>query len=204
MVKRSSAGTAFWLLSTVLAGCKVQASDYILVREITTGDLIQAAALLVAALGLVLTALETRRSARQRRVQQIVDLQSKFYGDPDLMEAYYSIEYDRFVYDESFHGSELEKKVDRLLVHFENIGGLFQEGVVSLRELDFVSYNYLMIYQNEQVKRYLEWLDQWYLERGMKEVPFCSFREVGASLEKRKYQRRTAQHSRSSGLLRRH
>ena len=153
----------------------------------TVGDLIQAVALLVAAGGLILTAIETRRSARQRRVQQIVELQHQFYSDADLMDAYYLIEYGEFEYDGNFHGSKLEKSMDRLLVHFESIASLYEAKVVSARELDIVAYNYLVIYQNRGIQQYFDWLDSWYKTRGIKEQPFGTFRAVGAVVERRRF-----------------
>ncbi len=154
---------------------------------ITIGALIQAAALLVAALGLAFNALETRRATHQRRIQQLVDLQHKFYSDAEMLDAYYLIEYGDFTYDVNFHGSDLEKKIDRLLVHFENIATLFQAKVVSLSELDIVAYNYLVIYQNAQIQEYFSWLDTWYERRGIKEKPFEIFRAVGAVVEERRF-----------------
>jgi hypothetical protein len=154
---------------------------------ITIGSLIQTAALLVAALGLIFNALVTRRAARERRIQQLVDLQCQFYSDAALLDAYYLIEYGGFEYDAAFHTSELEKKIDRLLVHFENIASLFEAKVVSLDELDIVAYNYLVIYQNPEIQQYFHWLDSWYKTRGIKERPFDTFRKVGATVEKRRY-----------------
>src|SRR5258706_5517468 len=91
---------------------------------ITIGSLIQTAAFLVAALGLIFNALETRRAARQRRILQLIDLQHQFYSDEAMLDAYYLIEYGIFSYNQDFHGSDLEKKIYRLLIHFENIAGL--------------------------------------------------------------------------------
>ena len=77
---------------------------------LTISALIQAVALLVTALGLAFNALETRGATRQRRIQQLVDLQHQFYSDAAMLDAYYLIEYGRFSYDADFHGSELEKR----------------------------------------------------------------------------------------------
>jgi len=154
---------------------------------ITIGALLQTGALLVAALGLIFNALVTRRAARERRIQQLVDLQHQFYSDESMLDAYYLLEYGDFSYDDTFHGSELEKQIDHLLVHFENIASLFQAKVVSIAELDIVAYNYLVIYQNPQIQRYFGWLDIWHDNRGIKERPFDTFRSVGAIVEKRRY-----------------
>lgn len=154
---------------------------------INIGSIIQTAAFLIAALGLIFNALVTRRAARERRIQQLVDLQHQFYSGASMLDAYYLIEYGEFKFDTDFHGSDREKKIDRLLVHFENIASLFQAKVVSLAELDIVAYNYLVIYQDPEINRYFEWLDSWYKIRGMRERPFDTFRSVGAIVETRRY-----------------
>src|SRR5262245_54181221 len=98
--------------------------------EVSIGDLIQAAAVLIAAVGLIYTALQTRRSNRQSRIQQIIDLHSRFLGDAALVDAYYKIEYQQFQYSPEFQGSELEKQIDRLLNCFENIAMLYEARVI--------------------------------------------------------------------------
>jgi len=35
------------------------------------------------------------------------------FGDTDIRNAYYQVEYNKFIYDASFHGSENEKVIDR-------------------------------------------------------------------------------------------
>ena len=42
-----------------------------------------------------------------------------------MMEIYYKIEYGEFEYDENFHQSDEEKKLDKLLGFFENIAKLY-------------------------------------------------------------------------------
>lgn len=161
-------------------------------NEISIGDLIQFSGLLIATGGLALTALQTSRANRLSRAQQVIDLQGRFLADRNLVDTYYLIEYQQFAYDKDFHGSELEKRTDRLLQCFENIAMLFEANVIALSDLDAVAYNYLMIYQDQHIQRYFEWLDTWYQQRGMNEIPFGVFRKVGALLEKRRFHAGTA------------
>jgi len=154
---------------------------------ISVGALIQTAAFLVAAIGLIYNAVTTTRAAREKRILHLVEAQNTFYNDDAMLEAYYLIEYGSFSYEADFHGSDLEKKVDRLLVHFENIAWLYQTKVVTIDELDAVAYNYLVIYQDEDIQRYFAVLDKWYARRGITEKPFATFREVGAVIEARRY-----------------
>jgi DNA-binding transcriptional ArsR family regulator len=112
--------------------------------EFTVGDLIQAGALLIAAVGLLLTAIQTWRGNRQSRIQHVIDLHGRFLGDAGLVDAYYQIEYQRFRYSPEFHGSDLEKEIDRLLQSFENIAMLFELRVVKEKDLDPVVYHYIL------------------------------------------------------------
>ena len=159
-------------------------------NELTVGDLIQAIAVLLAAAGLVFSALQTKRANRQSRAQQVIDLHGRFLDDPALVDAYYKIEYQEFEYGDGFHGSELEKHVDRLLQCFENMATLVDAGVLEASDLDPVAYHYLVIYQDAGVQRYFQWLDEWYVQRGMDETPFGVFRKVGVQLEIRRYRGR--------------
>lgn len=160
-------------------------------NEVSVGDLIQVGAVLVAAGGLVFSAWQTRRSNKQGQFQQVLDLHGRFLSDAQLVETYYLFEYSKFVYGKEFHGSKLERQVDRLLQTFENMAMCYEEGLVTARELDVVAYHYLVLYQDEELQKYLTWLDGWYKQRGIKEIPFGPFRTVGRILEKRRYDDRS-------------
>jgi hypothetical protein len=103
--------------------------------------------------------------------------------DSDVLEIYYKIEYGEFRYDNEFHRSEEEIKLDKLIDMYDNIAKLYQLGNFTLQDLSYVAYRYLRVYQDEDVRRYLSFLDGWYIQRGMKVKPFFAFREVGQILE---------------------
>lgn len=156
-------------------------------NEFTIGDLIQASALLIAAAGLVLTAVQTRRSNSQRRVEDVLRLERELFDRAALEEAYYLVEYGNFTYDEAFHGSELEKSIDSLLRGFDKIAILLEKGAITLDEVSLVTYHYLVLYQDSEIQKYFAFLDQWYPRRGIEEKPFGAFRRVGSILEKSKF-----------------
>ena len=153
------------------------------VNQITIGDLIQIIAILIAAIGLFLNFRQLRAGNRQKRAEYIINLHNQYASDKDNLDIYYKIEYDAFEYDENFHKSEDEKKLDKLLDFYDNIAKLYKLNNFTLEDLDYVAYGYLVIYQNPSVTEYLGFLDNWYKRRGMRVRPFSAFRDVGQILE---------------------
>lgn len=76
-----------------------------------------------------------------------------------MMDVYYKLEYSNFKYDINFHGSGTEKQLDKLLGHFSNIGRLYFSNILTRSDLKFLEYEFLIIYQNQNIKSYLLFLD---------------------------------------------
>lgn len=112
---------------------------------------------------------------RQKRAEYIINLYNQSALDKDVLEIYYKIEYEEFRYGHDFHGSEDEIKLDKLIDMYDNIAKLYQLGNFTLKDLSYVAYRYLVVYQDESVVRYLRFLDGWYVDRGMKVKPFYAF-----------------------------
>ena len=126
---------------------------------------------------------QTKKSAIQKRSEYIIDLYNTFINDKDMVEIYYKLEYSDFIYDDSFHGSEIEMKLDKLLGHFSNIGRLYYASILTREDLNFLEYEFLVIFQNRNIKSYLTFLDYWFKIRGLKNQKFEYFRLVGSLLE---------------------
>ena len=127
---------------------------------------------------------QTKKSAIQKRSEYIIDLYDTFVDDTEMIDIYYKLEYSTFTYDKNFHGSETEKKLDKLLGHFSNIGRLYCSGILTREDLKFLEYEFLVIYQNENIKAYLTFLDEWFKAKKIKDKKFDYFRKVGRLLEK--------------------
>lgn len=155
-----------------------------LVNQISIGDLIQFGGLFIASVGLFLNLIQLRVANRQKRAEYIINLYNQSALDKDVLEIYYKIEYGEFKYDHEFHRSAEEIKLDKLIDMYDNIAKLYQLGNFTLQDLNYVAYRYLVVYQDESVRRYLSFLDTWYVQRGMKVKPFDAFRMVGRILEK--------------------
>ena len=162
----------------------------VLKPEISIGDILTLLGLLVASLGLFLTWLSMRQGNRQKRAEFLINLYNLYASDTDMLSVYYEIEYDEFTYDESFHQSDKERSLDKLLGLFEHVAKLWMMGNLTLRDVEIVAYEYLVVYQNEAVQEYLNYLDHWFEERGMRVKPYAAFRRLGAALQKRFYSER--------------
>ena len=154
-----------------------------LVNQISIGDLIQFVALLIASLGLFLNLIQLKIANRQKRAEYIINLYNQSALDKDVLDIYYKIEYGEFRYDHEFHRSPEEIKLDKLIDMYDNIAKLYRLGNFTLRDLSYVADRYLVVYQDPSVRKYLSFLDSWYVQRGMKVKPFDAFREVGRILE---------------------
>ncbi len=154
------------------------------VTEISISDLLLAVSILIAALGLFLNFLQMKKNNLQKRAEFIINLYNQYASDSDMMEVYYKIEYGKFKYDKNFHQSDEEKKLDKLLGFFENIAKLYLMGNITLDDLKYVAYEFIVIYQNEFVQQYFQFLDGWFRQRGMKIKPYEAFRQVGKILKK--------------------
>jgi hypothetical protein len=158
-------------------------------NEITDGDIIQILLWLAAVIGLIFNYLQMRTNNRQKTAEHIINLNNQFASDKDLSDIYYEIEYGKFKYDPTFHQSERESKLDKLLDLYESMAKLYLLSNFTLKDMDYVAYSYLVVYQDSAVKSYLAFLDKWYKTRGMRVKPYSSFREVGQILETEYYGR---------------
>lgn len=146
-------------------------------------DFAQILATFFAAFGLLLTAYQISRSVKERRIDRVDRVRQAIFGDHDVSEIYYLLEYGKFTYNDDFHGSDTEKKMDKLLCLFDTLAKQVNMGLLKLEDIDLLAYEYLVIYQNEDVQSYLKFLDSWLDVKGMKRPQFEAFRQVGKRLE---------------------
>lgn len=138
-------------------------------------DLIQAGLLLAAVVGIGLTYWQARSSARTQRASFLKDLYSTLTADPEICRAYYAIEYGKFKYGPDFHGSEMEKSVDRLLSFADLVCELARQRVLTRQEMAFFQYRFLRLSDDADVRAYLQFLERFYTQVGAGKRPFHSF-----------------------------
>lgn len=137
----------------------------------------------LAALGLFANYFQIRKANIQKRAEYIVKLYNDFVNDTDMIDIYYQLEYSDFDYNDNFHGSASEKNLDKLLGHFSNIGRLYFMGILKKKDLKFLEYEFLIIYQNRNIQNYLKFLDDWFKLREINDEKFEYLRKTGKLLE---------------------
>lgn len=155
----------------------------------TTSDMINMALLVATTVGVFAAFRQIFISNKQKRADLILQLCNQFYQDDDMQDIYYRIEYSEFHYAvETFHGSEEEKKLDKLLRLFSNIGQLYQMGIIKDKDLEFIKYEFQIIYEYQGVQSYFQTLDCWFAARQISHLKFQPFRDVGQIITNNNYQ----------------
>lgn len=156
----------------------------VLKTEISVSDILSLVGIVIASVGLYLNAATMWRSNRQKRAEFIIEIKSTMFADSEMMDIYYRMEYGKFKYNKNFHGSNDERCLDELLGLLDNIAKLWIMGNVKIDDVGLIAYEYLMIYQNPEVKKYFTYLDDWFDKRGIAMIPFDALRKLGVVLEK--------------------
>lgn len=143
-------------------------------------DIIQC---VVAIIALVFAIVQVVQSQRHKRAEFIINLYDEFIKDEDMMEMFYKIEYDEFVYDANFHQSPEEKKLDKLLGHFDNICSLYKMGILSDDDMRFVKYNISRVVTNDNVQKYFCFLDSWYMSLGVEYIKCNNLRQYAQTIK---------------------
>jgi hypothetical protein len=149
----------------------------------TTSDKINIILLLITVIGVFAAFRQIYLSNKQKRADLILQLYNQFIADSDMQDMYYLIEYNRFIYQpQTFHMSLEERKLDKLLGLFSNIGQLHQMKIINDKDLEFIKYEFQVIYENEEIQRYFNTLDGWFEVREINHLKFQPFRDIGEKI----------------------
>lgn len=118
------------------------------------------------------------------RAKMISDTLHTFMDDEIVQKAFYKIEYEGFKYSPSFHGSEEEKEIDKLLRHFSNLALMWKNGLLSLEDIYPIQYYVMRIVQNEEINKYFDFMRAWIRKPGISSHPFLILSELGKEIEK--------------------
>ena len=152
-----------------------------------TPEIIQSAIASLAAVGLFLNLLHLKTARRRKSAEFFLGFTQQYSTDSDILDARYLIEYNRFEFDERFSGSRIEKSVDKLLAYYDTVSRLVLMKQLKIEDLKSLAYGILVVYQNDEIKRYFDFLDDWYSRRGLATKPFESFRKIAEEVKARFY-----------------
>ena len=135
-----------------------------------------------AAIGLLLTFYQSRRTNAQARAALVAACLQGFADDQEIQRAFYAIEYSEFLYDSAFHKSEREREVDKLLRHFANLALAWQAGLLSTADVRPVQYYVLRVLRNPEVQKYLAFIEQWSERQSLGEHPYAVLAHLSEKL----------------------
>ena len=151
--------------------------------EVTMGNVILGSLLLLTFVGLITNFVQMRKNLLQKRAEFLIMLARDYLLDPDLIELYYEIDYERFKFDESVLQTDQEKKLDKLLYIYENIARMYLMDNINKNDIRYFAYRFIRVYQNPEVKKYVALLNGWYGKK-LSVKPFEAFQKVGPILER--------------------
>lgn len=151
--------------------------------EVTMGNVILASLLLLTFVGLVMNYFQMRKTITQKRAEFLITLARDYLLDPDLIELYYEIDYEKFEFDEGMLQTDREKKLDKLLYVYENIARMYVMDNINKNDIKYFAYRFIRVYQNPEVKKYVAFLNEWYGKK-LSVKPFEAFQKVGPILER--------------------
>lgn len=125
-----------------------------------------------------------RGSSRETTLAAVHDALRLLHTDNDIRTAFYEIEYGRLEYNESFHGSDAEKRVDALLYLLASVALQVESGLLTDDDLKWgMSYYFIRIIENSEVQQYLEFVKNWSTDQGIQSSPIQTFATVATRLQ---------------------
>lgn len=146
--------------------------------------IVPAASATFAAVGLLLTFYQSRRTNAQVRAALVAECLKGFTEDEEIQRAFYAIEYSEFKYDDRFHNSDREREVDKLLRHFANIALAWQAGLLSITDVLPIQYYVLRVIRDTEVQNYLKFIAAWSEKQALGEHPYTVLTQLSEKLAK--------------------
>lgn len=144
--------------------------------------LIPVVSLFIAACAFAINVRQTNLNNKLGRAKIVSDCLHTFMDDDMMHEAFYKIEYSEFTYDNDFHGSEEERKIDKLLRHFSNLALMWEEGLLKLEDIRPVQYFILRAVNDPEIERYLAFIENWSESAQTGTHPYMSLANLKKSL----------------------
>ena len=137
-------------------------------------DMIQTGLLITATLGVFLTFMKLRSSARVQQASFFKEMHLTFLQDREVRESFYLIEYNKYKYGCSAPGEEREQSVDRLLLVLETIVILRNRELITKEDYKSFEYYISRVCGNAEVQAYFAFLKEWASRGSHFSTPFAN------------------------------
>lgn len=114
------------------------------------------ASALAVAIPCLFTLMQWLGTVRIRRAEMVKSLLDEIRANPDMSDAWYFLEYheESNWYDDSFHQTDIEKKMDRLLAHLTYVCYLIDRKVLRKQEAELFDYQIRSVSKNIGLQSY--------------------------------------------------
>ena len=153
-------------------------------NEVSIGDILTFLGMTLAAISIFLSFMEYRKNNDKKRAEFLSLTYSTYMWDPEILDLYHKIEAGNFRYRKEIHGSLEEKNLDKLLGIFEYAARLLYMKNIKQEDFTFGLYEFLVLYKNREVRKYIYSLDKKAREKGINLKTYEKFRKIGEKLEK--------------------
>jgi hypothetical protein len=102
----------------------------------------------------------------------------------EIQNTFYAIEYSVFKYDDSFHKSKFERKIDNLLKDFAHIALAWQASLLSTTDIKPIQYKVLKVMRDPEIRKYLEFIADWSQQNNIGEHPYAALTNLSERLAK--------------------
>ena len=138
-------------------------------NTISVADIIGLLTLIVAATAAVVAVHQIRENHKTQKATFFKEVYTAMYDDPLILEGWHLIEYETFTYDDNhFDGSlSTEKAIDRMLGFYDLICDLFDQRILTEREMMPFRYKLLTTYRSPDIRRYMNFVDAFSLSVGI-------------------------------------
>ena len=136
--------------------------------EFSIDGIIQIVGFTFAIIGLSMTYIQMKRTAKTNRIKFISDLTNDLLNDNDIRDFFYKLDYEKFKFKVGdFKSSKEERWLDSILFKYDVIGKMVLNKALTIPEIEFVLFEIIQVYKNKEVQKYLKWLDKEYVKHGM-------------------------------------
>ena len=126
--------------------------------ECEIGDIIATIALGLSIICVLFAFHKWKKQTDVRRTEFVKDLIYSIRVDEENRNMFYQVEYNKFSYTKEFHGSETEKKLDKLLTQYNYVCYLRTKNIINDDEFGFAKYQIYHILQNQNIQKYLHFI----------------------------------------------
>ena len=158
----------------------------IVLLGIKIGDWLQIGAFLLAVIGLYNNTKEKRRSNTLERIKIISNTINNIYKEKELSTMLYKFVTtsppEPFIYTKEFHGSKKEMILDKLLIELDFLANHYYDNILKIKDFSTVKEIYLDIYNNKEIKKYFNYLDDHYKSINKKNEFCLNFRNISKVL----------------------